>query len=363
MKLKIVIIFGIIIILGCKNSENELIPEERKGIIQEEFIYTEAPFPQCHASTIIETKTGLLAAWFGGTREKHPDVGIWISAKKNGTWSLPLEVVNGIQEDGTRYPCWNPVLFRPKDGPLMLFYKVGPSPREWWGMVISSDDEGTTWSNSSRLPQDILGPIKNKAVQLKSGVIINPSSTEHEGWRVHFERSMDVGKTWEFVGPVNDGEEFGAIQPTILLHPDGVLQALCRSRQNCITECWSKDSGKTWDKMVATDLPNPNAGFDGVTLKDGRFLLVYNHTIRDGERPRGREMLNVALSEDGKNWQAALILENEQGKEYSYPAVIQTEDGLVHTTYTWRRERVKHVVIDPEKLNLKNIDNGKWPGL
>jgi predicted neuraminidase len=362
MKL-ILTILGMLIFIGCKNSENKLLTEEQAGIVQEEFIYTEAPFPQCHASTIIETKNGLLAAWFGGTREKDPDVGIWISSKKNGIWSPPGEVANGIQEDGTRFPCWNPVLFRPKGGSLMLFYKVGASPREWWGMVLISEDEGKTWSNPSRLPPDILGPIKNKSVQLSDGTIINPSSTEHAGWRVHFERSIDEGKTWEFIGPVNDGEEFGAIQPTILIHPDGALQALCRSRQNYITECWSKDGGKTWDKMIATELPNPNAGIDAVTLRDGRFLLVYNHTIRGDERPRGREMLNVALSEDGKNWQAALILENELGNEFSYPAVIQTQDGLVHTTYTWKRERVKHVVIDPAKLILKNIENGTWPGM
>jgi alpha-L-rhamnosidase len=33
----------------------------------EEFIYDEAPFKSCHASTIAETQSGLYAAWFGGT--------------------------------------------------------------------------------------------------------------------------------------------------------------------------------------------------------------------------------------------------------------------------------------------------------
>jgi len=39
-----------------------------------------------------------------------------------------------------RYPTWNPVLFQPKSGPLMLFYKVGPSPSAWWGMVMSLEN-------------------------------------------------------------------------------------------------------------------------------------------------------------------------------------------------------------------------------
>ena len=74
-----------------------------------------APFPSAHASTIVETPAGLVAAWFGGTREKHPDVGIWLSRHDGRTWSAPVEVATGRQADGRRYPCWNPVLFRPTE--------------------------------------------------------------------------------------------------------------------------------------------------------------------------------------------------------------------------------------------------------
>ena len=82
-----------------------------------------------------------------------------------------------------------------------------------------------------------------------------------------------------------------------------------------------------------------------MTLKDGRQLIVYNHT------PKGRSPLNVAVSRDGKAWEAALVLESEPG-EYSYPAVIQAADGRIHITYTWKRQRVKHVVVDPAKLTV-----------
>ena len=44
------------------------------------------------------------------------------------------------------------------------------------------------------------------------------------------------------------------------------------------------------------------------------------------------------------------MLEDEPLGEYSYPAVIQTRDGLVHCTYTWKRARIRHVVLDPTKL-------------
>lgn len=106
--------------------------------------------------------------------------------------------------------------------------------------------------------------------------------------------------------------------------------------------------------MTATPLPNPNSGTDAVTLADGRQLIVYNHATK------GRHPLNVAVSTDGKDWQAALVLEHEPG-EYSYPAVVQTADGLVHVTYTWKRQRVKHVVVDPAILTLQPMVAGQWP--
>jgi len=194
----------------------------------------------------------------------------------------------------------------------------------------------------------LLGPVKNKPIQLPDGSILCGSSTEHKGWRVHFERTRDLGKTWEVIGPINDGKEFGAIQPSILRYPDGRMSVMCRSQQSVITQCWWKDGGMTWGKMTGTDLPNPNAGTDAVTLKDGRQLLVYNHTTRR-TKPRGREMLNVAISEDGKLWKPVLTLERKDG-EHSYPAVIQARDGKVHITYTYLRRSVKHVVLDPGKI-------------
>jgi predicted neuraminidase len=335
-------------------SPRHSLQQSRDAVLKEEFIFEQAPFASCHASTIAETKSGLVAAWFGGTRERNPDVGIWVAKRKKNGWSKPLEVANGVQPGGERHPCWNPVLFQPSRGPLLLFYKVGPSPSEWWGMLMTSPDGGTTWSKPARLPDGILGPIKNKPVQLKDGSLVCGSSTENAGWRVHIERTSDLGTKWQKTEPLNDRAQFGAIQPTILIHRSGAIQILCRSRQHKITESWSEDNGKTWSAMRVTTLPNPSAGIDAVALKDGRALLVYNHT------ETARTPLNVAVSSDGKAWSAALVLENQPG-EYSYPAVIQTADGLVHVTYTWKRERIKHVVIDPRKLVLRDIRDGRWP--
>lgn len=328
--------------------------EPNPAVLKSEFLYETAPFPSCHASTIVETKQGLVTAWFGGTAEKNPDVGIWVSRHVDGNWTPPVEVANGVETAEKRYPCWNPVLFQPRTGPLLLFYKVGPNPDAWWGMLITSDDAGRTWSKPRRLPDGILGPIKNKPIQLPNGDLLCGTSSEHDGWRVHFERSSDLGQTWHATPAVNDGKQIGAIQPSFLVHKNGRLQAVGRTQQKFLFEVSSTDGGLTWGPLTLNALPNPNSGTDAVTLADGRHLIVYNHT------PKGRSPLNVAVSADGRDWQAALVLEDQKG-EYSYPAVIQTNDGRVHITYTWKRQRVKHVVVDPGRLTTAPISQSQWP--
>lgn len=308
-----------------------------------EFIYETAPFKSCHASTIAETKSGLVAAWFGGTSEGNKDVGIWLSRKVDGKWTAPAEVANGVQSEKQRHPCWNPVLFQMPTGPLLLFFKVGPSPSKWWGEWMNSNDAGKTWSKPERLPDGGIGPVKNKPVLLADGTLLCGSSSEHSGWRVHFESSKDGGKSWAVSDAINDGKAIGAIQPSILVHGEKRLQALGRSRQGKIWESWSENNGRTWGPMKLIELPNSSTGTDAVTLKDGRHVLIYNHT------PTGRSPLNVGVTTDGKIWKQVAVLEDKPG-EYSYPAVIQSADGLIHVTYTWKRERIKHVTLDPAKF-------------
>ena len=114
--------------------------------------------------------------------------------------------------------------------------------------------------------------------------------------------------------------------------------------------------------MAATGMPNNNSGTDAVTLNDGRQLLVYNHVKTPPGLSKGaRTPLNVAVSLDGKQWYAVLVLEDSPVSQYSYPSVIQSSDGMVHIVYTWRRERIKYVKVDPSKLKEVEIVNGDWP--
>ena len=294
-------------------------PGFRDGILAEEFVYEEAPFPSCHASTIAETPVGLVTAFFGGAYERHPDVCIYLSRRTEEGWSTPEEAANGIINDTLLYPTWNLVLFQVPEGELILFYKVGPSPSKWWGMLKRSTDGGITWSEAEALPDGYIGPVKNKPVLLDDGTLICPTSTEDQGWRIHFEFSSDNGHNWTRTDPINNPQTFQAIQPSILFHPDGKLQILARTLNSVLVTSWSEDLGKSWSLLQESGLPNNNSGMDAMTLED---------------------------SEIG---------------EYSYPSVIQSADGMVHVVYTWRREKIKYVKIDPKQLRTSPIVSGKWP--
>jgi predicted neuraminidase len=337
---------ALVALLGVGFSTPALAQQTWK-IAKQELLFSAPPFRQCHASTLVEVAKGkFLVACFGGSQESKPDVAIWLTTMDKSGISAPQRVADGVVNDTLRYPTWNPVLFKVRGGSLLLFYKVGPNPREWWGMVKNSADGGLTWSAARRLPTGILGPIKNKPVQLANSTILSPSSVEEEGgrWRVHLEKSTDLGQTWQLV-PVDNTSELDVIQPSILTYPGGRLQLLCRSKQGRIVESWSTDGGTSWSKLTQTSLLNPNSGTDAVTLKNGTQLLVYNPALPGKDWFNGRGKLRVAQSTDGVTWHDVAVLEDGTTEEYSYPAIIQAQDGQVHITYTYNRQNIKHVVL------------------
>jgi predicted neuraminidase len=160
-----------------------------------EFIFTKAPFEQCHASTVLELPNGtLLSAWFGGKHEQDNSVEIWLSSKpKGGTWSAPKAMTNFPEA-----PTWNPVLFRDRGGKIWLFFKLGPNEREWIGAYRTSTDGGATWTDVTYLPAGLLGPIRCKPIILSDGAILAPTSVEaYQTYTAWMERSTDDGKTWK----------------------------------------------------------------------------------------------------------------------------------------------------------------------
>jgi alpha-L-rhamnosidase len=345
------------------------LPKDYEQVVCDEFLYKTASFPECHSASIVETKKGdLVATYFGGTKERNPDVCIWVSRKPKGAkdWTKPQLVADGVgiingnqlsSEPGQREACWNPVLFETPKGELQLYFKIGPNVAGWKGWRVTSKDGGKTWSNREKLPDDIYGPIKNKPV-LVGNRLIAPTSDERNGWKVYFELSDDMGKTWRRTAFVEADAGVKAIQPSIIQLPDGRLEALCRTRSRHIGVTYSSDNGETWSKLQLIDTPNNNSGIDAVTLSEelrvgtsaekGTYAMVCNDWPIEPDKEKGaRTPLSVLRSTDGTNWQQWITLEDSPISQYSYPSVIQSRDGHIHVVYTWRRQRIKHVELIP----------------
>ena len=327
-------------------------------VVECQFLYEQASFPSCHASAIAQTQNGdLVAAYFGGSYEGCKDVCIWVSHKKKGAseWSSPVMAADGVLNDTLRKPCYNPVLQLMPNGELWLFFKIGSCVADWSGWLTKSRDGGKTWSAKEPLPEGYLGPVKDKPMLLGNKLLC-PSSTETNGWRIHFEildlntnqwhktdaiegdtalTTMDMG--------IADAQpmEIMCIQPALLRMNDGSIKALCRTKNGRLAVTESHDGGENWSRVTLSNLPNNNSGIDAITLSDGRHVLVYNPvTVAPGNETGPRTPLVVATSDDGEHWNDILTLENDDLGEYSYPAIIEGANGNLYITYTWHRERI-----------------------
>ena len=395
-------------------------------IIDDEFVYDQSIYPETHSSSIVELRDGtLLATYFGGTKERNPDVCIY-TQRKTSKWEAPVLAADGVFEPddenirlaglagidttcvkaefgpckdkgidwhtakdvigmtweqaldyndsipqvAVRKACWNPVLFEMPDGEVWLFFKIGKNVADWTGWLCKSRDGGRTWSQREPLPEGFLGPIKNKPIIVGDNLVC-PSSTEQNGWKIHFELYNMTTHEWTKTAP-RATDSCLCIQPTLLRHPDGRLQALARIRPTTaqrkgldqtrgrIAATWSNDGGMTWSDMEFVDAPNNQSGIDAVTLttpvsikasdgrtyKNQRHVLIYNDFgTLPGTNKGPRTPISLASSSDGIQWHHFCTLERSPISQYSYPSIIQGDDGTLHCVYTWRRQRIayKHV--------------------
>jgi predicted neuraminidase len=370
------------------------------------YFHDEPIFPyqdkHVHASSIVEAGNGdLLACWFYGSGERTADdVLVQGSRLKNGdtNWESVF-----LMADTPGFPDCNPVLHIDKENRLWLFWIVVQAHR-WEQSILKYriSDNYTKRGAPIWSWQDIINlkPGEEFARSIKDGFDKNakeavwaeyaPTYSEliseaakdpakrQIGWmtRIHpfvlkngrillplysdgfclslVAISDDQGKTWRaslpMVGP-------GLNQPSIVQKNDGTLLAYMRDEgpsPGNVMLSTSKDNGESWSYAQRTDLPNPSSSLEAIELNDGTWAIVYNDT---GD---GRYSLAVALSDDeGQSWKWKRHLAFDSGKtmSFSYPSVIQTRDGLIHVTYSFRdgeqKKTIKHAVFNTDWIKNK----------
>ena len=312
------------------------------------FPVSKRPTNNCHASTVLTCNGGLLAAWFGGTKEGNNDVGILYSRRINGAWESPRMLPKTKDE-----PHWNPVLFRMPNGLIYLFYKIGLTIPKWQTFYRVSTDEGATFGEEMELVAGDVGgrgPVKNKPILLSNGEVLAPASyepgslaeTETLCWECFVDRTTDCGNTWDRTPYIERPEGLSAIQPTLWESPRGNVHMFTRTNGSFIYRSDSADYGRTWCKLYPLDIPNNNSGIDCALSEKGVLALVYNPV---GSKWGKRTPLQVCFSTDnGQSFSEPLILQDGPG-EFSYPAIIADGDRF-HITFTGCRETIYYCEVE-----------------
>jgi predicted neuraminidase len=306
-----------------------------------ELVFEKIPdAPAHHCSTICEAGNGdLLCLWYGGSYESADDQALFLARKRPGekSWSTPQVLSRNPEQ-----PPGNGVIFRDASDRLWIVWSRMEGSRPMrrgsgWNrcrlMVRTSTDNGATWSDDRTMLLDTMGGVpRNPPIRLSDGTLLLPDGQSH------FLALAPGASDWQRVGSFRGGS-----QPAVIERGDGSLLALLR-RSGHIQQIETRDAGRTWSQAVSTPLKNPGAGISMVKLASGHLVLVFNDSQTD------RTPLSICRSlDEGRTWESPLHLESNPG-EYSYPCVIQTSDGKIHVTYTFRRYSIKHVELNEDWL-------------
>jgi len=313
-----------------------------------------------HCSSAIELDDSKIRAfWYGGTREGSGDVDIFTSVfnLKTNIWSLDASLVTNFQaeRDLSRYvkKLGNAVVVRDLKNRLWLFF-VTVSFGGWSGSSINyiiSEDEGKSWSNIKRL---ITSPFLNISTLVKGRPFLYEDGSI--GLPVYHEL---FGKFPELLKISEEGNVLykkrltwgrKTLSPEVLPVTDKIAFCYLRyagKHERFIYCLQTFDGGLTWSLPNKTDLLNHNSAFTCLKTKDDLILKVLNYSDKE------RDDLTLVVSKDfGKTWKKVFVFEQEQTlkngtkHEFSYPWILQMNNGDFHLFYTWRRKHIKHIYFN-----------------
>ncbi|MEW6067952.1 MAG: sialidase family protein [Nitrospirota bacterium] len=323
----------------------------------EGFVNMERPDNICHVSSITPLdENRMVCVWYSGSKEGAKDVAIYSSIfdEEKRLWTNPVVLIDRKQssKELNRYikKIGNPLLFRDKKGRLWLFY-ASVTFGGWSGTSLNykvSLNGGVTWSKSRKMTLspffNLANNVKNKGINFEDGSFVIPVYHEfikNFSQLVHV-IPADSSVRWEIRKMTH---QRNAIQPCLLHNQGKYLTAFFRNmekdKERHILTANSNDMGQSWSELSDTSLPNPNSGFDMIKLSKDAYLGVINYSFND------RSNLSLVISHDrGKTWRLLKILEDLDGREYSYPSINLSDRGLYHVTYTYERQRIKHIVFN-----------------
>ncbi len=301
-----------------------------------------------HCSVICEAGNGdLLCLWYGGSYESADDQMLFLARRPAGTrtWSKSQALIQNASQ-----PPGNGIIFRDAADRLWIVWgrMEGSRPTRrgsGWDrcrlMIRSSTDHGTTWSDDRPMFEEDLWCVpRNPPIALKDGtLLLGVEGIDGKTEGSYFLTLAPGATQWQKAAFTDGGS-----QPAVIERHDGSVLALMRHSKN-IRQIESNDGGNHWSEAVATKLKNPDSGITMTRLANGHLLLVYN------DSQINRTPLSICRSlDEGRTWEEPLHLESNPG-EYSYPSIIQSSDGRIHVTYTFRRYAIKHVEMNESWLD------------
>ena len=309
-----------------------------------------------HAVTLAQRSDGsLIAAWFAGSREGAGDVAIYSSVYDKNAWSTPQRIVDRqrVEHDTQRLirKLGNPLLWRDTHNVLHLWF-VSVSYGGWAGSAINhmqSNDDGQHWSAATRIVSspfwNLSTLVRNPPLALAGGGIALPAYHEFVNKRPEWLR-FDANLTLIDKARIPDSAH--TLQPAAVALDEHRVLALLRDTgpAHRIQSAYDEAAGSHWSPAAATAIPNPNAAIALLRLADGSLLLACNPLEAN------RNQLALLRSrDDGRHWSAPVIIEQGAADdEFSYPALLQDDAGIVHLAYTWKREAIKHVALAPAQI-------------
>ena len=338
------------------------------------------PTPSAHAVTVAEVlpatealdgaTVGLIAAWFGGTREGAADVSLYQSTWTSGQsqdWTAAREMLSrgdAERQLGRNIRKLGNPLFVSEPGRLQLFF-VSVSYGGWAGSAINrsaSMDGGVSWTTAQRL---ITSPFFNL-----STLVRNPGSFYTDGSLGLPVYHEFINKHGEWLRLSAEGRVLGksrmamprpTLQPAVV--PLGAEHAVAALRDagpgpNQIQWSETRDGGQSWTQQSPRAVPNPNSAAAMIGLRDGSLLLACNPI------PGNRNQLALLRSTDqGDTWSLVRVVEQspDDRDEFSYPALLQDRSGVIHLLYTWKRQGIRHASFT--QAWVKNPGNPMVPAV